>query len=571
MRTCCVFVALAACLSVEAHIGSPNVFLEGKAGEYPVRVVIRPPNVVPGLAEITVRVQEPVQRVTVLPVFWRAGREGAPPPDEARRVRGETNLYSAELWLMKPGAYSVDVTIDGLRGKATLVVPVNSMATNTRSMTRGYSIMLLALATVLFLGGLKIAGAIFGESRLDPGVLPSRKDRWRGRAAMALTAIALSLLVFGGKKWWDFEDRNYRNNALYKPLPVSAQVRTEHDQPILTLKVDASERRGRWTPLIPDHDKLMHLFLVRDGEPGLRRAAAPGEGSLPLSGQTLRGAENHPASTTQAGAFAHLHPVNRGGEEFEVALPPLPTGQYHVYAEVTHEDGFSETLVATAEVPPASLAMKRLWLGNSEEAICSVAVAQMLATNLFFPPDPDDSWQMDSGAPAPSERNHFSPDAARRIADASGGYKMVWENSEPIGKNPDASLRFQLLTPDNQHAPIEPYMGMLGHAVVRRQDGAVFAHVHPVGTFSMAAQEFFVNGKPQGASGSQAKPGLASSEQSSLAAASHDGHTNRVGTAGEISFPYAFPEPGSYRLWVQMKSQGRILTGVFDTFVAATK
>ena len=87
--------------------------MEDKAGEYPVRVVIRPPNVVPGLAEITVRVQEPVQRVTVLPVFWRAGREGAPPPDEARLVRGETNLYSAELWLMKPGAYSVDVTDRG--------------------------------------------------------------------------------------------------------------------------------------------------------------------------------------------------------------------------------------------------------------------------------------------------------------------------------------------------------------------------------------------------------------------------------------------------------------------------
>jgi len=79
-----------------------------------------------------VRVHEPVHRVTVLPVFWRAGREGSPPPDEARLVRGETNLYSAQLWLMKPGAYSVDVTIEGARGKGTLVVPVNSMATNTR-------------------------------------------------------------------------------------------------------------------------------------------------------------------------------------------------------------------------------------------------------------------------------------------------------------------------------------------------------------------------------------------------------------------------------------------------------
>ena len=92
MRIGPAFFVLGYCLVAEAHIGSPNVFVEDKAGEYPVRVVVRPPNVVPGLAEITVRVQEPVQRVIVLPVFWKAGREGAPPPDVARRVRGETNM-----------------------------------------------------------------------------------------------------------------------------------------------------------------------------------------------------------------------------------------------------------------------------------------------------------------------------------------------------------------------------------------------------------------------------------------------------------------------------------------------
>jgi hypothetical protein len=358
---------------------------------------------------------------------------------------------------------------------------------------------------------------------------------------MVLTAVVLSLLVFGGKKWWDFEDRNYRNNALYEPLPVSARVRAEHDQLILKIKVDPSEHRGRWTPLIPDHGKLMHLFLVRDGEPD---------------------------------AFAHLHPVNRSGEEFEGPLPPLPAGHYHVYADVTHEDGFSETLIATAEIPPASLAMKRLWLGNSGEPICSVAVARMLSTNLFFPPDPDDSWQMGGGAAALlPQRKDLSQDPARQVADASGGYKIIWENPGSMKKNLDASLHFKLLTPDNQPARIEPYMGMLGHAVVRRKDGAVFAHIHPVGTFSMAAQEFFVNGKPPKQSALSVQPGPLVAEQSLLAPELHGSHSNRVGVgvAGEVSFPYAFPEPGSYRFWIQMKSEGRILTGVFDTTVAATK
>src|SRR2546429_7906014 len=146
---------------------------------------------------------------------------------------------------------------------------------------------------------------------------------------------------------------------------------------------------------------------------------------------------------------------------------------------------------------------------------------------------------------------------------------MIWENPESMTKNLDASLRFKLLAPDDQPAQIEPYMGMLGHAVVRRKDGAVFAHIHPVGTFSMAAQQFFVNGKPPKHSALPAQPGLL--EPSLPAAELHGSHTNRSGVAGEISFPYAFPEPGSYRLWVQMKSQDRILTGVFDTTVAATK
>ena len=538
-----IYLALLAFgLSAQAHIGSPNVFVEGKAGEYSVHVVIRPPPVVPGLAEVIVRVpEEPVQRVTVLPVFWNAGRNGAPPPDEAKLVRGETNLYSAALWLMRLGAYSVDITIEGAHGKGTLVVPVNSMATNTRPMSRGYAGMLWALGIVLLVGALKIAGLLFGESRLEPGTVPTRKDRWRGRAGTALAAVVLSVLMYGGKKWWDYEDAAYRNNALYKAMPASAQVRTERDQHLLTLTVNTSERRGQWTPLIPDHGKIMHLFLVHD---------------------------------TQPKAFAHLHPVARSRSEFEVPLPPLPAGLYQVYADVTHENGFSETLTASAEIPSASPAMKRLWLGNSAEPICSAAIAQMLATNLFFPPDLDDSWQMDGAASSalpPEERGVRAEGSATMplVADASGGYKMLWENPSLLTENREVSLRFKLIMPDNQPALIEPYMGMLGHAVVRREDGAVFAHVHPLGTFSMAAQDFFVNGRPSKRTPSAGQRGPEPRPEPSPEL--HTSHTNGAGIAEEISFPYAFPKPGSYRIWVQTKTQGRILTGVFDTFVAAGK
>jgi hypothetical protein len=38
--------------------------------------------------------------------------------------------------------------------------------------------------------------------------------------------------------------------------------------------------------------------------------------------------------------------------------------------------------------------------------------------------------------------------------------------------------------------------------------------------------------------------------------------------ASSVSFPYSFPKPGRYRLWVQVKLKGRIFTGVFDAQVA---
>jgi hypothetical protein len=46
-----------------------------------------------------------------------------------------------------------------------------------------------------------------------------------------------------------------------------------------------------------------------------------------------------------------------------------------------------------------------------------------------------------------------------------------------------------------------------------------------------------------------------------LAEASHAG--TPFDQRGAISFPYAFPKPGRYHMWVQTKHAGRILTGAF--------
>lgn len=485
MRAAVVFLLLAMG-SASAHIGSPNVFFEGQAGPYPVRVVVRPPGVVPGLAEINVRILDgDVQRVTALPVFYRAGRKGAPPPDVAERVRGDTNLFTATLWFMDSGAYSVDVNVEGLKGSGTAIVPVNSVATTRNEMKPWFRSLLLGLASLLFVGAIWLSGAAFSESILEPGVITTRKLRVRKWISMAGSGAVFVLLLTGGKAWWNKEDREYRNNRLYKPVPMRAEVDMRRGQPVLRLKVEPNNPR-RWTSLIPDHGKLMHLFLVREPE---------------------------------SDAFAHLHPVQRGSNIFEVAIPPLPEGKYQIYADVTHENGFFHTLTAAVQIPSLPESYVALWkTAGRSDVICSSAGFLAKTTNFVLAPDMDDSWHV-------AREESFAKQRSR----LPGGFSMLWESN----------LVFRLTAADGSEVPIEPYMGMFGHAVVRHKTGSVFAHVHPVGTFSMASQRFF----------------------------SGAGDVHPTNTVTTVSFPYEFPRPGAYRIWVQLKSQGAIYTGVFDTEV----
>ena len=53
MRHIFLFIAMAS--AALAHVGSPDVFYEGDAGPYRLLVAIRPPVVIPGVAEVEVR------------------------------------------------------------------------------------------------------------------------------------------------------------------------------------------------------------------------------------------------------------------------------------------------------------------------------------------------------------------------------------------------------------------------------------------------------------------------------------------------------------------------------------
>ena len=481
-------------LVASAHVGSPDTFFEGAAGPYPVRVIVRSPGVVPGLAQITVRLLGParVRRVLVLPVYWDPRTAAPPPPDIAARVPGDSTLYSAALWLMTGGSYSVQVTVEGDAGTGTAQVPVMAVATRRLALAWSLGAGLLAFGVFLCVGAVTLVGAAVRESGLDPGAAPDPRRTRRARIAMVVSVAVLAGALLGGRAWWNAVDAQYRS-GLYQALHATAAVRAAGAGRVVRLAIDdtswANPRR-QWTPLVPDHGHLMHLFLVSD---------------------------------STVSAFAHLHPLPLDSTTFEAALPPLPSGRYRVYADIVHESGFAETLVATADVGAP--------LGT------------------WRPSDPDDAWRSGNGTRETGN--------GVRLEDGSS---MTWDRSAaPIVVDQEAPLRFVVTDPAGRPATLEPYMGMAGHAMLTRADGAVFVHLHPAGSISLAALETFQQRQP-----GDTIRGLLGTRIRAMESL-HRGEP--LTTPHALSFPYAFPQPGAYRIWVQVKRHGRILTGAFDATV----
>src|SRR5206468_11222012 len=101
-------------------------------------------------------------------------------------------------------------------------------------------------------------------------------------------------------------------------------------------------------------------------------------------------------------------------------------------------------------------------------------------------------------------------------------------------------FRFRLVDSEGADAKdIQLYMGMLGHAAFIKDDGTVFAHVHPSGTVAMPALGLAMPDNP------------------------HAMHTMMSGDLpAQVSFPFGLPKTGFYRIFVQMKRGGEILTGL---------
>jgi len=124
---------------------------------------------------------------------------------------------------------------------------------------------------------------------------------------------------------------------------------------------------------------------------------------------------------------------------------------------------------------------------------------------------------------------------------------MIWDRSEPVRAGAASSLHFHVVGAGGSPVTLESYMGMAGHAAIMATDLSVFAHLHPAGSVSMPALEL-------------ANAGVAAGDP-------HAGHAMQVALPPDVAFPYGFPKPGAYRVFVQVKLAGKIETGAFDVTV----
>jgi hypothetical protein len=460
VRKICVLLLLL-CGVASAHVGSPDVFFQGNAGPYPLLVTIRPPDVIPGVAQIEVRsLAQGVEKIELTPTPMTGIASTHPPvADPAERMAGDGQSFEGTLWLMSVGSWEVHIRASGAKGTGELPVPVPAVALRMQPMNKGVSYFLFGMMALLAVGMVAIVRAGVREATLDPG-LPSKG--WNRKTVIATgcaSAVVLAAL-WGGNAWWTSDAATY-SQRVYKPLGITA---TLHQPAQLQLQITDPGWLAlrRLDDLVPDHGHLMHLFLVR--WPAMDRVF-------------------------------HLHPEQTAAGFFETRLPSLPGGVYRVYGDIVHASGFAETAVGELRLPDVE------------------------------------------GTPV-------TGDDADGPTVFDSGYRMVWlhDETKPVIAKQAGLFSFQITGPDGRPVnDLEPYMGMGGHAEFIKEDGSVFAHVHPTGSVPMAS--------------------VAVASPAAMIAM----HETSVGPV--VSFPYGLPTAGRYKIFVQLKRAGKVVTGAFDVDV----
>lgn len=414
-----------------AHVGSPDVFFQGNAGPYHMTVMVRTPQMIPGIAEIEVRSDVPgISSMKATPLYIvGSGSKYPPAPDDLQQVPGDPQSFTGKLWLMDAGSWEVRLQAEGSNGAGTLAVPVAAFARSTMPMQKWLGTLLLSMMMLLIVGLISIFGAARREGALQPGLEPAAAQK---REALRVMGIALVLTIVAlalGNWWWDAVAADNTSRKIYQPPKMDVSL----DGSTMTMRIADSAWHLRrpetvMTQIIPDHGHLMHLFLV----------------------------------SPQMDRMYHLHPEQNAANPFVFTekLPPVAPGQYKLFADIVRASGFPDTMVADVNVTQTG---DNAFTGD-DSSVAAAPLTERAAGNQVSPLSADDRmvWERAPGELTSNQLLWFK----FRVEDLTG---------KPVND-------------------LEPYMGMAVHAEFVASDFSVFAHVHPDGSVSMAALDLASRG-----------------------------------------------------------------------------
>jgi hypothetical protein len=209
-------------------------------------------------------------------------------------------------------------------------------------------------------------------------------------------------------------------------------------------------------------------------------------------------------------AVYHLHPVAARPTEFDFQLPALQAGPYRIFADIVHPTGFAETLTAR------------------------IGLAAVAQSSMNPPPD-DAGLSLSTSASSPRD---FA---------LANGWRASFTNAATLRSGTPINLHFRVMDREgNTVKNLRPYLGMLAHLIIFRQDYAVFAHLHPAGTPSMGALDLGLRALSLGNSQNDPIHGSANALE------------------GDVSFPFGFSSSGTFHAVLQFRDSRQIYSAAFD-------
>ena len=316
-RVALAAAALLIATAAEAHLNSPDVYLEESAGPWPVVIVLAAPPAVPGEARLEVRVADaaadPSVRVRVQEIPPE-GETAAPGWREAKPSRADASLFVAPMPIMTYGIWHARVEISGARGTGAVELPFAAKLPSTGAMETRLAVTLAALTLVLLVSFWWIVRALVVDAR--------RGVPRRGRAAWLVPSIATALFVATLAahmfSWYAIHEslrrrtfRGVRGEARVAGGPATAGRRAS---------IELAVRDGRGDPVEDgalDHGKAMHLIVTRSPDMSY---------------------------------FLHAHPRATGPGTFSFSLTAPRPGAYVYFADVLRPTGVTDTVTGTLDV-----------------------------------------------------------------------------------------------------------------------------------------------------------------------------------------------------------------------------